>query len=441
MNFSENFLYHIWDGQHLAKEITTISGNPVRIMFQGQWNTGAGPDFRNAVIQIGEEVCRGDVEIHKNSYDWIQHNHNEDPGYNNVILHVVFKHNAQYPYTLNEAGEKIEILQIENFLDQDISKLLIKYGSTRFDYTPKEKCLFFVKEDFIVFETLHKLGIRRFERKIKRYSAELFFSDFEQLVYQGIFEALGYSKNKYPFYRIASELTISELRKFKKEGMSKDQMIAILLNSTGLIRLLPKSFPSEYRNKWISLYTEQNFSKNDLKTEWTTFRIRPGNHPAIRVIQISGFLYSALDDSLFRRIVSCFSTPEKVGVISDRFYHLLKDENEILPTQLGLGKARSDEIFINVILPLTALYAQKMNFPALESLVRKAYYEFPGLAGNYINSTLECLMNQSQKKIISNKTILQQGTIQLYFDFCRQHECQLCTANCNEIISGWENAE
>jgi len=223
--------------------------------------------------------------------------------------------------------------------------------------------------------------------------------------------------------------------------MSKDQMIAILLNSTDLIRLMPNSFPSEYKNKWISLYAEQDFYKTDLKTEWTTFRIRPGNHPAIRVIQICSFLYSALDDSLFRRIISCFSTPGKARIISEKFYRLLKAENEILPTQLGMGKARSDEIFINVILPLIALYAQKMNFPALESLVRNVYNEFPGLSGNHINSILECMMNESQKKQISNRTVLQQGTIQLYFDFCRHHECQLCIENCNEILPGCNNAE
>ncbi|HQB97513.1 MAG TPA: DUF2851 family protein, partial [Candidatus Cloacimonadota bacterium] len=44
----ERFLYHIWDEGHLIPELRTVSGKSVRIVYQGQYNTGRGPDFKNA---------------------------------------------------------------------------------------------------------------------------------------------------------------------------------------------------------------------------------------------------------------------------------------------------------------------------------------------------------------------------------------------------------
>ncbi len=36
MQFSEKFLYHIWDAQHLVTNLKTVSGKTVKIMFTGR---------------------------------------------------------------------------------------------------------------------------------------------------------------------------------------------------------------------------------------------------------------------------------------------------------------------------------------------------------------------------------------------------------------------
>jgi hypothetical protein len=35
-------------------------------------------------------------------------------------------------------------------------------------------------------------------------------------------------------------------------------------------------------------------------------------------------------------------------------------------------------------------------------------------------------MQQSQKKIIRKKAIHQQGLLNIYYDFCKDHNCQIC---------------
>lgn len=263
MQFSEKFLYHIWDAQHLKDKLKTVSGKPVKIMFQGRWNTDAGPDFKDAIIDIEGDVKRGDVEIDRQTYDWTSHNHNENTQFNKVILHVIYKHNGKYTFTINENGDKVEIFELKDFLDTDIAKLLKRYSDKVF----KEKdkfCNFFTRissdETGLI---LTKLGLERFEKKNKRFSAEHYFVDFDQLILQGLFEALGYSKNKYQMLQLALRFPFSKLKEFHKKGLSKDELITIWLCSTDLINNLPATFPTELKTKWQEMYNKQKYTLSE----------------------------------------------------------------------------------------------------------------------------------------------------------------------------------
>ena len=58
-------------------------------------NLNSGPDFLNAKIEINNQLWAGNVEIHINSSDWYQHNHETDENYDAVILHVVWNHDVE----------------------------------------------------------------------------------------------------------------------------------------------------------------------------------------------------------------------------------------------------------------------------------------------------------------------------------------------------------
>ena len=57
-------------------------------------NSDQGPDFIAAKIKIGNTTWVGNVEIHINSSGWVLHSHSDDANFNNVILHVVWNHDA-----------------------------------------------------------------------------------------------------------------------------------------------------------------------------------------------------------------------------------------------------------------------------------------------------------------------------------------------------------
>ena len=429
MQFSEKFLYHIWDAQHLVTNLKTVSGKTVKIMFTGRWNTDAGPDFKDAIIDIDGKVLRGDVEIDLQTYNWNSHNHNENPNFNSVILEVVYQHNGKYPYIINENGDQIEILELCNVLDKDVAKLLKKYSEKEFKAS-RQKCKFFqqINEDELPAK-LEKIGQERLEKKIKRFSAEHYFAGFDQLLLQGLFEALGYSKNKYQMLQLALKFRYDKLKKYYSKGMSRDELIALLLCSSNLTNHLPSSFPAEFKTKWLELYSKQQILRESIDINWQLFRIRPVNHPAIRLLQISDFLYNSLETSLFHQILKLFSFSSGSFNLKDfttKLYQVLQTRSEFLPERYKLGKTRIDTILVNIILPLVIVYAREKSYNQLEQTALKVYREFHGLPDNYITQYMQNLMKPEQKKLTKKKAIYQQGLLKLYFDNCQHHDCEAC---------------
>ena len=429
MQLSEEFLYHIWDAQHLKENLTTISGKKLVIKFPGRWNTDSGPDFKDAIIQINGKIVKGDIEIDLTSYHWKSHSHNENPEFNSVLLHIVYEDKGKYPYTISEDGCKIEILEIREQLDEDINKL-IKYYSGE-SYSEKDKaCILF--NDISIDDTkqfLSKIGMMRFEKKIKRFSAEHFFSDFDQLLYMGFMEALGYSKNKFQMLQIALNISYKDLKQFYKEGMTKGEYIAVLICSSGLIDNLPATISLDYIKKWQTLFKKQKFAKQPSDIKWKLFRIRPVNHPAIRILQVAGLLYDSLETSFFHNILKLFSFPIgdiKLIDFKKKLYGYFQKENDFLPDRYKLGKTRIDTILINIILPLTVIYAREKEYKQLEDVAINIYQSFPGLQDNYLTQYMEKFLNKEQKKEIRKRAIYQQGLLKVYYENCKHHYCAAC---------------
>mgnify|MGYP000135289984 CR=1 FL=1 len=86
----ESKVQQLWALQHLqGAEWRTQSDKRLIVHFSGHWNHGAGPDFKEADIELNGLRIMGDVEIHLYREDWWRHGHDVDPAYDNVVLHVV----------------------------------------------------------------------------------------------------------------------------------------------------------------------------------------------------------------------------------------------------------------------------------------------------------------------------------------------------------------
>ena len=416
----EKFLYHIWDEGHLRADLTTASQLPVKIVYQGQFNTARGPDFKNAIIEIAGETKRGDIEIHLKTSDWQAHNHQEDAYYNQVILHVVLRDSSSYPYTILEDGSAVEILSLEEQLSEDIQKLLAQHDESA---KPAVYCdlLSAIDNDHLT-AILHNAGMRRFAGKLKRFNTALSLSSFDQIFYEGIFEALGYDKNKLNTLYLAQSLPLKTLGEYKAEGMSKIQLCAIYLCASKLLKrnsgMLPESVIADLWQK----YEEQPWQGQKINIDWQLFRIRPQNHPLKRLIYISDLIWEHLEGNLLKDFITATESEANPYKAFSSMWIPRSPYPDLKPQTLG--KSVQNNIYLNIFLPVMALWHQKMATDA--EPIYQAYTDFRPLQENYITRFMERYLNPSQIKLANSKAVYQQGLMDIYHRFCNWHYCSEC---------------
>lgn len=436
---AETFLYHIWDEQHLQENLQTRDEQDLKILFQGKWNNQAGPDFKDAIILLNNKKVQGDVEIHRYEADWYHHEHQENRNFNDVVLHVIFEQNNSNKFTISECGNKIPILIMKNNLDERVEKLWDKYGNAPFDKTQDKTILCKLAQSDISPTQLSKIlfseGENRFEKKCKRFSAELYNSDFNQILYKGIMEALGYSKNKSPFLRLASKLTYNKLQKLSHDCDSPHDIFCILSIYSGIdphkynFKFIDNSILERYQAH-LERYKEQIDDENLQNYQWNFFRLRPTNHPLFRMWQISPFLFASIQNNIINRIMSIFSVSGnekiKVSKFPNLFYDILNPDNERLPK---IGKSRCDDIFFNIILPVAHLYAKTLGYQELAETIIHIYKNSGKLSENHITRFVYTRLKDKIPNKKKLKLIHQQGLIQHYYRFCTHFDCQNCLNN------------
>lgn len=436
MDFKEKFLYHIWDQRHLLPELKTVSGKSIKISYQGRYNTSNGPDFKNASFTIGDTVHMGDVEIHQQTYDWISHNHDEDPVYNDTLLHVVYEHKGKGEYTIREDGHKIEILELKNHIDNDIAKLLIQYN----DYTPninQKLCDYFSLSSS---GELHKLmfmnGWNRFLRRSNRYNTELLNSGFDQLIYNGLMEASGYDKNKENMLTIAHHFSWDKLRNWVSEGLDSVTLASIWLNYSDMLYNKSYGVSDTIRAKLIRAFEIQSFTAEKGNINWNLFRIRPANHPATRIIQASIIIIPLLKSGFLNTLIQIFSKDDSANEksILNRLTMLFKGSDQTLNVNSTTSKNQILSLTGNVILPILYIYAQKTNDKIIEESVSRVFYNLPKLEKNYVIRHMQSYLTENQQKIANSNFSTQQGLHHIFYTYCNYKMCEMCIKNKKNMI-------
>ncbi len=194
---------------------STASGGEVRVVDPGHWNLGAGPDFRDAVLEVGPMHRRlsGDVEVHLGPCDWDAHRHGDDPAYGNVIAHVTWRC-GPVPASLPPAAVSI---WLGRYLASDpgFSPEAIDLGAYPFARLPAaaRACFEALAEDpDLARGVLVAAGRERLAAKAARYRRMLASCiDPVQVFYSEIMGALGYSRNASAFRRIAAAVPYRQL--------------------------------------------------------------------------------------------------------------------------------------------------------------------------------------------------------------------------------------
>ncbi|RKY69074.1 MAG: hypothetical protein DRQ02_02300 [Candidatus Latescibacterota bacterium] len=461
---AERFLLHIWDGQHLKKEMRTTDGETVRVECAGTWNFDSGPDFKNALIHIGGRTVTGDVEIHIKPRDWTAHGHHRDPRYNGVILHAVMWQTEASFETVKENGETVSLLVLSDFLDEDIEKLSRKISQQQGWRCPRIAEIEQIDTDALL-KVIDAAAQQRLEGKIDRFKKrlkELSEDDeslspsdaWDQLLYEGVMEALGYSKNKEPFAELARRLPLKQIRDRVTGQPPSSLPLKIQAMLFGVAGLLPSQshrpveldrptlqYIQELERQWQLVEPTLGGRKMEAE-QWQFFRLRPANFPTRRIAGVSFLLSRSIHKSLLSHLLQIarehnqglFLARAKAAFTAEtddywsKHYRFGRTARAWGENNLLIGTQRADDIVINVVFPVAILYARSRRMKTMEEFLLNCYDSYGELASNEITRSLVREILRGRRRISSSvkSARRQQGLIHIYRQFCQRLNCAQC---------------
>jgi len=375
-HLTERHVQAIWyDAALRPSNLVTRRGSAVTVVSPGEWNLAEGPDFRNAVLEIGKGRRRivGDVEVHLCPADWDFHRHGADPNYRNVIAHVTWGC-GPVPASLPAGAVSIWLGRFMTadtaFSPEQVDLEAYPYARLPLGVRPCETAIGHDPE--LSRHVLTEAGKHRLRMKARRLSGRLCAAggNRRQVFYEEVMTALGYKKNTRQFRRVAERVPIDVL-------------------------------PTENGAARGALLTAGSFE------EWNRTGYRPRNTPERR-------LESAAD--LFTLTPAmCFSDAKEFSESMCR---------EMVTMMCGehcLGRGRAGAILANVIVPFAIAEGRVADTPDwmppedISEPVRLTAFRLFG-------------RDHNPAALYSTNGLLIQGLLQIHRDYCLQvhPDCHGC---------------
>jgi hypothetical protein len=432
----ERLLQNVWHHQRLRRDdLRTGDGEPVRVLHPGFWNHGAGPDFRGAVLQFGQEEPRsGDVEIDVIPQNWQAHHHRDNPEFAGVILHVVWSAGP-------EAAHGRPILALRDFLDMPLAEMHSWAAGGASESWPESlrgACSAPLSQlnSGQTEELLGQAALVRFGRKARELETRARQAGWEQALWEGMFRALGYKQNIWAMQRVA------ELLPSLREGAGS--LLTMQARLLGVSSFLPADLPDaskpgeHLRVLWDHWWRDRDHFRNVLlpKSLWRMHGLRPANQPQRRLALASHWLMAGdfhaklerwfttdmPEASLASSLLECLQPPQD----ECWSWHWGFSSSRLRKPQPLLGESRATDLAINIILPWFWARARAGKNDALAAAAEKRYLAWPIAQDNSLLRLARHRLLGGQGTIRLKSASSQQGLLQIIHDFCDQTNA-LCT--------------
>ena len=417
MRFTEDFLHFVWQFRlYDALQLQTVDGKLLKILNCGLLNKHAGPDFTNAKIIIDETTWVGQVEIHLKSSDWYVHQHQKDDAYNNVILHVVWQHDADIK---RNDGSILPTLSLQS----KISEHLFDNYQNLINSTQNFPCRQQIGkiDGFVVNSFLSRMLVERLEQKSQEVFERLeqLNGNWDEAFYHFMARSFGFKINALPMQLLAQNLPQQLFAKHKDQAM---QIEALVFGQAGFLNQgFEDAYPKQLKTEYAFLKKKYNLTAIDISL-WKFLRMRPQNFPTLRLAQFAALIVKS--NHLFSKVLEVKNVKELhqlfEGLPVNKFwqthYHFNKLAEKV---NVQLGRSSIDNILINTV-----------------SLFLFAYGKYTGQA-NYQTRAFYLLESISAEK---NSIILQyveagvsvensyqtQALLQLRKNYCNEKRCLNC---------------
>ncbi|HOJ36632.1 MAG TPA: DUF2851 family protein [Ignavibacteriales bacterium] len=480
--FKETDIYKLFNVKHFNQTITAFNGQEIKIENFGSINKSDGPDFRDAFIIIDGIHYNGDIEIDYEISDWKKHGHFLNPKYNKVILHICINNPKKIPTVTTHSKRKVPSITLEQLFQQKyFNEILTNIDNLISKDTPYIYCGKInnaIKQD-IKYKYIVKKGAERYQNKVKKiytrvkelayinlnyanepvvkynfdkdfylrtFSSSEFNKDeiWQQVLFEFVMEALGYSQNKLMMKNLALNLPINFIKqnfdftdrgKFIKQAEAYLHFIAGFYKSTSDKKEFVKD---DYYNELFKLHHKirLNFDfKTYRRDNWNFGKQRPQNSPFVRIAGAARFLATLLIDNLFAKIIKKFSEIHHDDVLANSIknlfivkadgywkYHTDYGIETKEPIEYFIGSMRADDIMVNVIFPILNLYFEIFNQPELAKRAFNIFTTYQAKSDISVISNMAKSLNLTE----TNLAIIQQGLLELYKNYCLNTLCYEC---------------
>ncbi|MBN1644280.1 MAG: DUF2851 family protein [Dehalococcoidales bacterium] len=438
-NLTENQVTGIWQDLISSRhELTTEAGEPLKVVYPGRVSDGAGADFQDAVITIGQRILKGNIEVHVKSSDWQTHGHHRNPAYNGIILHVVMQHDSRRPTSL-ENGGTVPVIVLGKY-EED--KLACPPYSSIIKALPCKKAAVRYRDRLL--KMIDIAGDMRFDEKTAEFQTALKVMEAGQCLYRGIMRALGYARNQMPFLELAERVPLQAIEQIASlNGTGRDRLLRLQAKLFGTAGLLPSQRQDLDRQvtdtPWVNdLENEWQISGNHNAmsfTGWKLFRIRPANSPLRRLAGMSCLALRYRGKGILTGLLELArETPmekahryleEGLMVSGDEYWanHFDFGKTWTLNPWL-IGRSRAADIVVNVLLPFVSARGRIFNLTEPGEKASNLYRTYPAIQENTIQRHLRTQFGLKTTEI--NSAQRQQGLLHIYKKWCTQGRCGEC---------------
>lgn len=396
----EKYLHYLWQNKLLPfHQMSLVSGERFTVIYAGDYNeTESGPDFFNAQILIDGILWNGNVEIHVRSSDWFRHGHQNDPTYNNVILHVV--HTFDKEIILEKRA--LPTLELKNVVSADHYE-----GYTNFF---KRKNPILCASQIANLDRIHLVNMqdqaifRRLHRKTEFLNE--FMGEPTEALYLLIAKAMGSKVNQLPFEELARRVPYRMIRKVKQENRQH-----LLLQVSGLS--FPEK-PSELLLTSNTIFTNIEHQGSMNPHTWKYGGVRPGAFPDVRIRQFAEMV-DRLDPDLFLELARRMNVREYFHQHFSQLNSLKGKHPKVKAMTVGF----MDLLLINAIVPFLWWFGQLRNEDNVQELACQLLSEIPAEQNNVISK-----WERSGVKV--KNALESQAMLEIFNEFCFRKKCLSC---------------
>lgn len=410
----------------------------LHVLYPGRPSSGVGPDFQDALLITEDgDFVRGDVEVHIRQRDWRAHGHHLDSRYNHVVLHLFLQ--GERDKTCLESGTRVpEVLLISPLHTSTSSNSqsggaiplgappLFLLNGRQIVAAPMESLrLLSLKE---LEQALDDAGERRFLHKASAMLKRLRGGDAQEILYAGLMEGLGYSRNRNTMLLLAGGLPLRQLRKLMGQRADQLALEALLLGTAGLLPhqsgdSLPIGEARERSGELADIWHSMGEPLAVTAGMWNRSGLRPQNSPERRLVGasclIEEYWSAGLVDGLRNLVEKGSQTEIEKGLEVGSsgfwanhldFHHPVAHQAPVL-----IGRSRAREIVINVLMPFFYARAHLLGDGNLKRRISDLYCRFPPGQDNEITREVKALLMVSNVcRPVVNSARRQQGLIHTY---------------------------